>query len=269
VPLAGELVESLLPAVRAAGMLIEALRRAGVESRRKADGTVVTLADERAEEALMTAIDLADPGAVVLGEEAWSRGEQPVPTCRFWLIDAIDGTRDFVGGGSEYTVNVGLIERGEPVAGMVLAPRTGMLWAGAAGSGAFREDASGARVGIRTRPCPGRPVVAVSRTRRDDATAEFVDRLGGASEAPVGSSLKFCMLAEGSADLHVRFGETREWDTAAGHAVLVAAGGAVRAPGGEPLRYGKPNLHNEHYLAVGDPAVFPSMPPPFGDVAGA
>jgi 3'(2'), 5'-bisphosphate nucleotidase len=254
------LIEALLPAVRAAGALIEEIRQAGVNMRTKADASPVTEADERAESLLTAAIRAADPGGVIVGEEASAAGVQPEPGARYWLIDPLDGTKDFIAGGSDYSVNVALVEKGVPVLGIVLAPRDGTLWAGAAGHGAFRERAGTAREPIATRPYPARPTVVCSRSHLDDATKRYAEALGG-SVQPSGSSLKFCLLAEGAADVYPRFGPTCEWDTAAGDAVLRAAGGMTHDASGAAFPYGKPKFLNGAFLAVGDPAAHDRLPP--------
>lgn len=254
------LIDALVPAVRAAGELIEAIRIAGFEQRSKSDASPVTEADERAEQLLMEALATADPSALVVGEEACAAGLKPSPAARFWLVDPLDGTKDFVGGGPDYSVNVALIEAGVPVLGLVLAPRDGTLWAGAAGLGAFRERAGGAREPIAARKWPDRPVVVTSRSHLDDKTRNYAAAIGG-DMRPSGSSLKFCLLAEGSADVYPRFGPTSEWDTAAGDAVLRAAGGMTRDASGEPFPYAKPEFLNGAFLAVADPAAYAHLPP--------
>lgn len=254
-------IEALAPAVRAAGALIEEIRLAGVVSRDKHDASPVTEADERAELLLAAAIAEVDPHALIVGEEACAAGVKPDPTSRFWLIDPLDGTKDFIAGGPDYTVNIALIEAGMPVLGLVLSPRDGTLWAGVVGSGAFRERAGGPREPIRTRRMPAAPIVVTSRSHRDGVTDAYVAALPGADVRPSGSSLKFCLVAEGSADVYPRFGPTSEWDTAAGHAVLLAAGGDMRDASRAPFAYGKPDFLNGPFLAVGDPQSYGRLPP--------
>lgn len=253
-------IGALTPAVREAGALIERIRFAGIVSRDKADLSPVTEADEQAEHLLTAAIVAADPGALIVGEEAHAAGVKPDPTARFWLIDPLDGTRDFIAGGADYSVNVALIEAGVPVLGLVLAPRDGTLWAGAVGAGAFRER-DGRRLSVATRRFGAAPIVVTSRSHLDDATRDYAASIPGADTRPSGSSLKFCLLAEGSADVYPRFGPTSEWDTAAGDAVLRAAGGLTRHPDGRDFAYGKPGFINGAFLAVGDPAAYEKLPP--------
>ena len=254
------LIEALTPAVREAGELIERIRASGIVSRDKADLSPVTEADERAERLLTAAIAAADPSALIVGEEAHAAGVKPDPAARFWLIDPLDGTRDFIAGGSDYSVNVALIEGGVPVLGLVLAPRDGTLWAGSAGFGAFRVR-NQQREAISARRFGATPVVVTSRSHLDDATRNYAASIAGADTRPSGSSLKFCLLAEGSADVYPRFGPTSEWDTAAGDAVLRAAGGLTRHPDGSLFAYGKAGFVNGAFLAVGDPAAYAKLPP--------
>lgn len=255
-----ELIEALIPAVRAAADVIEAVREAGIVQRDKPDFSPVTEADEAAERLLTAAIRAIDDAPIV-GEEAHAAGHRPDPCARFWLIDPLDGTKDFIAGRAAYSVNVALIEAGRPVLGLVLSPRDGVLWAGAVGHGAFRQDAEEApRVPIATQPMRPLPVVVVSHSHLDQATQDWVTALGACALEPAGSSLKFCRVAEGSADAYPRYGPTCEWDTAAGHAVLLAAGGAMNAVGGTAFGYGKPDYKNGGFLAVGDEASKARLP---------
>ena len=255
-----QLLEALIPAVRAAGDLIEEVRIRGFETRGKSDASPVTEADERAELLLTAAIRALDDAPIV-GEEAHAGGHRPPACGRFWLIDPLDGTKDFVAGRAAYSVNVALIEHGVPILGLVLSPRDGMLWAGALGRGAFRQsEADGPREPLFTRPLQPLPVVVVSHSHLDPETAAWVNALHQSKLEPAGSSLKFCRLAEGSADLYPRYGRTCEWDTAAGHAVLLAAGGAMRDRDGHEFAYGKADYYNGGFLAVGDPAAFAHLP---------
>lgn len=257
------LLDALVPAVREAGRLIETIRLGGHAVRHKADASPVTEADEAAEQ-LLTAAILAVDTAPIVGEEAHAGGHRPEPAARFWLIDALDGTKDFIAGRPDYSVNVALIEAGRPVLGLVLAPRDGMMWAGALGYGAFREPDGGGRESIATRRLQKPLTVVVSHSHLDAQTEAYLATLrrtlGPVQLEPAGSSLKFCRLAEGSADAYPRFGPTCEWDTAAGHAVLLAAGGAMRAACGGGFRYGKPGYLNGGFLAVGDAAGFEVLP---------
>ncbi len=258
-----ELLEALAPALRDAGLLIERLKAGGLVHWDKADKSPVTEADEAAEALLEAAIRSLDSEAVIVGEEAAAAGTLPDATARYWLIDPLDGTRDFVAGGTDYSVNVGLIEDGVPTLGLVLHPPTGTLWTGAAGLGAWKEAPGTPRHAIRARPLPGTgPRIVTSRSHLDAETRAWCEACPGADTHPSGSSLKFCLLAEGGADAYPRFGPTSEWDTAAADAILRAAGGLTLGGDGIPLVYGKPGYLNGPFLAVADPGA-PSKLPPF------
>jgi 3'(2'), 5'-bisphosphate nucleotidase len=196
-----------------------------------------------------------------VGEEAAAAGILPAATGRFWLIDPLDGTKDFVGGGTDYSVNVGLIEDGIPTLGLVLHPPTGLLWTGATGLGAWKEGPETPRQAIRARPYPGTaPLVVTSRSHLDERTRAWCAACAGATTQPSGSSLKFCLLAEGAADAYPRFGPTSEWDTAAADAILRAAGGLTLGRDGQPFAYGKPRYLNGPFLAVADPGAPAQLP---------
>lgn len=255
------LIDALAPAVREAGELVERIRLAGIVTRAKSDASPVTEADEQAEILLAAAIAAADPGALVVGEEACAAGIRPDPCARYWLIDPVDGTKDFIAGGPDYSVNVALVDGGVPVIGLVLAPRSDTLWAGAVGVGAYKQVGDGPRTPIATRAMGAAPVVVTSRSHLDDATRAYCAAIPNAQTRPSGSSLKFCLLAEGAADVYPRFGPTSEWDTAAGDAVLRAAGGITRHPDGRVFGYGKPDFLNGVFLALGDPSAVYRLPP--------
>lgn len=247
--------DALHAAVREAGRVILAVRASGEAVREdKADGTPVSDADRGADEVIASALAAVDPGAPVVSEE------RPHPDAaggraRHWLVDPLDGTRGFLAGGDEFTVNVALVEDGAPRFGCVLHPPTGRLYAGGAGVPAAVEEDGAAPRPLRVRRCPAAgPHVLTSSHHPDGATAELLGRLRFGGRKRLSSSLKFCRVAEGSADLYVRFGPTMEWDTAAGHAVLAAAGGAVRCPDGAPFRYGRRDRMNGAFVAEGDPA---------------
>jgi 3'(2'), 5'-bisphosphate nucleotidase len=218
----------------------------------KADRSPVTLADEDAERVILEALRELTPDIPVVAEEAVARGGIPtVRAERFWLVDPLDGTREFISKNGEFTVNVALVEGDQPLLGVVTAPAKGWAWWGAAGQGAWRREGDEVtRIGVRPRPSQG--VVAVaSRSHRDAETDAWLAERGIADTVSAGSSLKFCLVAEGKADVYPRFGTTMEWDTAAGHAVLRAAGGRVSTVGGHPLVYGKPGFKNPGFIAEG------------------
>jgi 3'(2'),5'-bisphosphate nucleotidase len=242
--------------------VMEEYRRAAT-ARAKRDGSPVTAADERAEAIIRERLRrLAAPIAIV-AEEATAAGERIEIGERFVLVDPLDGTREFVARNGEFTINVALIAGGAPIAGAVYAPALERLWFG--GEAAFVCPAPvGADVPpaaawrpLRARNAPASLIALTSRSHGDPATEAFLERLPIGERRPSGSSLKFCVLAEGEADVYPRFAPTMEWDTAAGDAVLRAAGGVVLAAEGGPLLYGKvgAGLRNGGFVAWGDPRL--------------
>ena len=259
--IAGRPVPDLLGALanlaRQAGAVVMAVYATDFAVRGKDDTSPVTEADERAEAVILAGLAQLAPGIPVVAEESVAAGRTPdVSGGRFWLVDPLDGTKEFISRNGEFTVNIALIDQGRPVAGVVLAPAVGgpggRLFAGAAGHGAWVEDDQGRRpIHCRTVPAEGLTVVA-SRSHGDAAALDaFLAGRQVAQLANAGSSLKLCLLAEGAADLYPRHGRTMEWDIAAGHAVLAAAGGGVwLIDGSAPLGYGKPGFENPHFYAA-------------------
>lgn len=220
------------------------------EVRHKDNATPVTQADEEAEALILQALRRLDPDTPIVSEEADARGECPAARGRHWLVDPLDGTREYVQRNGEFTVNIGLVEHGAPVMGVVYAPAVDRMFVGAAGSGAF-EVRDGRRQPIRCSESSSQGLrLLVSRSHGNaDRLARWCDGRPVTSARPMGSSLKLGLLAAGEADLHPRFGPTMEWDTAAGHAVLRAAGGEVCGHDGSPLVYGKADRHNPEFIA--------------------
>lgn len=247
---------ALLGLARAAAAAIMPIYAAPIHSRAKADRSPVTDADEAAEAVILAGLERLTPGLPVVAEERAARGDIPAIDARpFWLVDPLDGTREFIDRNGEFTVNVALIEGGRPTYGIVLAPALegGIAWLGTP-SGAWRFEGAADMAGrpIRTRRVPeAGAVVLVSRSHRDPQTDAWVKAQRMAVTDAVGSSLKFCRIAEGRADLYPRFTSISEWDTAAGQAVLEAAGGAVLTWDDLPLTYGKPDFRNPGFLARG------------------
>ncbi|MBU1211626.1 MAG: 3'(2'),5'-bisphosphate nucleotidase CysQ [Alphaproteobacteria bacterium] len=240
--------------LRAGAVTLHYFKNEAQDATRKADGSPVTLADQEAEVLILDDLKRVAPDIPVIAEEAVSRGEVPDVGSRFFLVDPLDGTREFTGGSGEFTVNIGLIENGEPVFGIVYAPALGDIYVTLG-----RNEAAMAKV-----PLPGNPgddelssldlTRIASRAVGRDGLTVVASRSHGTSEGEsyleglplpvagrrnIGSSLKFCLVARGEADLYPRHGPTMEWDTAAGHAVLLAAGGLVTTVDGHPFRYGK------------------------------
>jgi 3'(2'), 5'-bisphosphate nucleotidase len=238
---------------RQAAEAVMAVRAAGFAVERKRDFSPVTAADRIAEALIVGGLKEAAPDIPVVAEEAVEAAATAAPAGRFWLVDPLDGTREFAAGLDHFAVNIGLVEGGAPVLGVVALPVTGELFAGIVGSGAWKEDRAGARLPIRTRAVPPEgPVVMASRHyARDPRVAEFAQAQRAQRIVSIGSAEKFCRLAEGAADLYPRFGPTMEWDTAAPEAVLRAAGGTLADWNGAPLRYGKPGWGNPGFIARG------------------
>ncbi len=235
-------------------------------ARRKADRSFVCDADERAEAIILAGLAVQVPGIPVIAEEAASRGEKPRCGRAFILVDPVDGTREFLHRNGEFTINIALIVDGVPRAGAVYAPAVGALWmAGSVAHACHVEPGAPLpppeqRRAIMVRPNPQVGLTALaSRSHADDETERFLARLPIAERRCAGSSLKFCTIAEGGADVYARFGPTMEWDTAAGDAVLRAAGGAVLDEDGAALRYGKAQdqYRNGPFVAWGDLAAVP------------
>lgn len=247
-----QLLEALLPIARAAGKVILRVYATDFDVRDKSDTSPVTEADELAEALILRELHALTPEVPIVSEEAAAAGSVPEVASRFWLVDPLDGTKEFVSRNGEFTVNIALIERRRPVLGVVLVPARERLFAGVVGAGAFLEDDFGRRpIACRRTPSAGLTVVS-SRSHGDaEALDAFLAGRRVASEVTAGSSLKFCLVASGEADLYVRLGRTMEWDIAAGHAVLSAAGGRVTDVGGAVLDYGKPGFENPHFVAEG------------------
>jgi 3'(2'),5'-bisphosphate nucleotidase len=245
--------DQLIAIALEAGAAILPLFQTGTASRTKADGSPVTLADGLAERIILERLAIAFPDIQVVAEESASEGHVPSASDRFFLVDPLDGTREFVSGNGEFTVNIGLVEAGVPVVGVVMAPALGTLFHGDR-SGAFEARivdgvASGTtRLHCREVPEAGCTIVA-SRSHRTPETDAFIARYPVGELVSAGSSLKFCSVAAGRADLYPRLGRTMEWDTAAADAVLRAAGGQVLTLDGLALRYGKRNQADDSDFA--------------------
>jgi 3'(2'), 5'-bisphosphate nucleotidase len=224
----------------------------------------VTEADRAAELVILAALAKAAPGVPVVAEEEVAAGRIPVHDEIYFLVDPLDGTKEFIRGGDDYTVNIGLIEKGEPTLGVVFAPATGRLHGGCIGAGAWLDEGAG-RVEIRTRERNAIMTAVASKSHLNQATIDYLcEAAGDCGYVAVGSSLKFCIVAEGKADIYPRASPTSEWDTAAGHAVLLAAGGLVDGPDGTPLRYGKRAFLNRAFVATSGwkpPALEPFLEP--------
>jgi 3'(2'), 5'-bisphosphate nucleotidase len=246
------LLEDVAAAARAAGEAILEIVARGFAIETKSDQSPVTEADRAAELIILAALARAAPGIPVIAEEEVAAGRIPAHGQLYFLVDPLDGTKEFVRGGDDYTVNIGLIDHGTPRLGAVYSPARGAMHAGLVGAGAWVEQDGAARQPIATRQPTQPPVAVASKSHFNQATADYLQRAAaGCGHVAIGSSLKFCIVAEGQADIYPRLSPTSEWDTAAGHAVLLAAGGRVDAPDGTPLRYGKRAFVNRGFVATG------------------
>lgn len=254
------LVDALVSIAFAAGREAMRIYAGPIAVAHKDDASPVTEADRCCEAVILKGLAGIAPEIPVLAEESVSEGRIPDLGEEFFVVDPLDGTKEFISRNGEFTINIGLARRGRPVLGVVFAPAIGKLYAGASGAGAFRlavddSGAAGPRQPIAARPAPAGGLVAVgSRSHRSPETDDFLKSLNVADFAAAGSSLKFCMVAEGAADVYPRLGRTMEWDTAAGQAVLEAAGGRVIVhPSGEALAYGKKErgFDNPPFIAWG------------------
>jgi len=220
----------------------------------KADKSPVTDADHAAEAVIVAGLRRLTPDLVVVAEEEMAAGHVPKLDSRpFWLVDPLDGTKEFIKRNGEFTVNIALVENGKPTLGIVLAPVPDSLWRGDAALGADKSDNGGAFAPIAVRRAPAGGLIAcASRSHAIYSDLDIWFRNNGLTvteRVQAGSSLKFCLIAEGKADIYPRFGPTNEWDTAAGQGVLEAAGGEVVTTDGRPLAYGKPGFGNPHFIA--------------------
>ena len=262
-PLPEHLIAELVGVTRRAGAAILDIYESDFEVRRKSDASPLTQADLAAHDVIAGALEILTPEIPLLSEES-----EPPPYSerqrwkRYWLVDPLDGTREFVDRNGQFTVNIALIEDRQPRLGLVGVPTLGQVYVGlvAAGRAECHEDGSLRQIGGRPMAVDRPLTVVASRSHRNERLERYLASLAqtfpGVERRAVGSSLKLCMLAEGGADLYPRLGPTSEWDIAAAHAVLAAAGGAVRRLDGRPIAYNKRQLLNPDFIAVAD-AAFP------------
>jgi 3'(2'), 5'-bisphosphate nucleotidase len=242
-------------AARAALVIRDCAGKDGPRS--KADGSPVTAADIASEAAIHSGLSAIAPALPIVSEEQTQGSARPAAGESYFLVDPLDGTREFIAGRDEYAVNIALLTRGAPLLGVIAAPALGLIWRGLAGGGAerlaFAADGKMSppeRIHARVRPQHA-PVVLVSRSHLDARTQAYLRTLQEPRTIACGSAIKFCRIAEGSADLYPRLAPTHDWDVAAGHAVMQAAGGSVVAADGTPLRYGTPELLIPGFVAAG------------------
>ena len=264
------LMEEITNLVSQAAGAILAIDSSTLAKRIKPDLSPVTSADVAAQSVILAGLSRLLPSIPIISEEASGTGQMSKLGATFFLVDPLDGTREFLAGRDEYTVNVALVNQGTPVFGCIGAPALGLVWRGVSGQGAERlELRAGAdtsacfsRTPIRARQLSARgPIISVSRSHLDPQTERLIGHFPGAVRIACGSSLKFCRLAEGGVDLYPRLAPTHEWDIAAGHAIVAAAGGTVVRPNGEAITYGRivDDFQVPEFVALGDPAAAVSI----------
>jgi 3'(2'), 5'-bisphosphate nucleotidase len=252
---ANGLLDAIADIAESAGQAILEVYDSDFSVEAKDDASPITEADRRANEVIRAALAELPGDRPILSEEART---VPWPVRRdwreYWLVDPLDGTKEFIQRNGQFTVNIALVRAGRPVMGVVHVPVSGVSYGGTVGEGAWRRTHGGAKQAIRVRPLGEGPIRVVgSRSHRGPDLDGYLERLGPHEMVPMGSSLKFCLVAEGRADVYPRLGPTSEWDTAAAEAVLTAAGGRVVASTGEPIAYNKgPDLLNPWFIASGD-----------------
>ena len=252
-----QLGETLYETTLEAGRKIMEIFAQDFDVKYKDDKSPVTEADQAAEKIILRDLAIVAPHIPVIAEEQASAGDIPDVADIFWLVDPLDGTKEFVRKGTDFTVNIALIENGQPTFGIVYAPALGRMFVAKDPNTAVQMDIREGRfigeekmITVRDVPASGITAVA-SKSHRDDQTNDFLEKLGITDVVSTGSSLKFCLVAAGEADIYPRFGPTMEWDTGAGHAVLNAAGGTVVNPDGTVFHYKKPGFLNGFFIANG------------------
>lgn len=254
------IMPQLLETTLEAGKLVMDVFHSDFEVFGKADTSPVTEADRRGEEHITAALKRITPDIPIVGEEAKSEGKCPdISGGVFWLVDPLDGTKEFIKKGDDFTVNLGLVANGVPIAGIVLAPALNTLYWGIQKAGAWRADVEGHQIldkqVMQVRKAdPEALIIVASKSHRSPELETWLSHFENADNVSIGSSLKLCLVAAGEADLYPRLGPTCEWDTAAAHGVLLAAGGTVEVKGGAPLTYGKDlqTFLNPWFLCKGD-----------------
>ena len=252
-PFASQYLPQFIAIATAAGAKIMEIYHGDFATALKSDASPVTAADTAAEAIIIAGLKRDFPNIPIIAEEQQAAGQKIAIADTFFLVDPLDGTKEFISRNGEFTVNIALIQNSAPVCGVVLAPALGEVYVGEMDLGAFAAKTPPLQfsaIATRGRPAAG-PTILASRSHLDAQTEAFIAAQKPASIANAGSSLKFCRVAEGKADLYPRFGRTMEWDTAAGHAVLTAAGGKVVTPDGGPFVYGKSGFANGPFIASG------------------
>lgn len=246
------LLNNLLTIADTASQKVMAIYQTDFEVNTKEDNSPITAADLASHHVIVDGLKALTPDIPILSEEsANAPWEERKSWTRFWLVDPIDGTKDFTNRTGEFTVNIALIENGEPVMGIVTAPALNEAYWGIKGQGAWKREADGSTRQLQVVEPPEAKRAVASKNHMNQETRDFIDQLGNHELVQAGSSLKFCRIAEGKADIYPRLGPTCEWDTGAAHAVLAAAGGKVNKLDGTPLIYGKEDILNPYFVASG------------------
>ncbi len=258
-PALAELIGPISAIAQMAGKVIMRYYDGGFEVRNKANNTPVTDADEAAEKLILAELSVLTPDVQIISEEAAAAGHMPEATELFWSVDPLDGTKEFINHNGEFAVCIGLVQDYRPVFGVIHGPALGVTYS-AAGPGTAKcqdQDQGTAPYAITARPAPEDGVIVISSRSHQDRRRlkEYLANVQVASRSYMGSALKFGLLAKGEADLYPRFGNTCDWDTAAGQAILEAAGGSIETFDGAPLRYGKPEYLNPGFVASGPGSV--------------
>lgn len=241
-----------------AGEKIMEIRSGKIDVSYKEDSSPVTLADQAAEKIILRDLREIAPEIPIVAEESASEGNIPEVTDKFWLVDPLDGTKEFIAGGTDFTVNIALIEDGKPTFGIIYTPASGDIYIARDPNTATIQKVEdgvcvGAEMPIHVRKADRENLTALaSKSHLDDDTKAYLEELNVKDKTSAGSSLKFCVVAAGHADIYPRFGPTMEWDIAAGHAILNAAGGSVTNPDGSPFQYNKPDFRNGAFIARGN-----------------
>ncbi len=246
-------LDAVIAIARRAADVIMEYYEGRIEVDEKSDGSPVTAADRAADAIIVPALRKLTPEIPVVSEESVDAGDIPdVTGGTFWLVDPLDGTKEYISRNGDFTVNIGLIVDNVPRLGVLMTPVNGLVWAGIVGEGAFEEDKDGHRRPIAVRTAdPEALVVVASRSHRSPELEEYIAARPVKESISRGSALKFCLVARGEADLYPRTGPTMEWDTAAGHAVLLSAGGSMERFEGGEFRYGKPKFLNGWFVVRG------------------
>lgn len=246
------LLKKLLKIADTASEKVMEIYQTDFEVETKEDNSPITAADIASHHVIVDGLRDLTPDIPILSEEsANAPWEERKSWTRFWLVDPIDGTKDFTNRTGEFTVNIALIENGEPVMGVVTAPALNEAYWGIKGEGAWKRQADGSTRKLQVVEPPAAKRAVASKNHMNQETRDFIEQLGNHELVQAGSSLKFCRIAEGKADIYPRLGPTCEWDTGAAHAVLAAAGGKVNKLDGTPLVYGKEDVLNPYFVAAG------------------